>query len=86
MRPRRHAFLSLALPPRLLSHLLSDSVCDEFFSLPIFPPASLCNEGSVQASNVSCTCPNSSGTLGTSTTGCGCANTCAGSGSCSCRR
>lgn len=30
----------------------ADSVCDEFFSLPLFPPASLCNEGTVQASNV----------------------------------
>ena len=27
----------------------ADSVCDEFFSLPLFPPASLCNEGTVQS-------------------------------------
>lgn len=58
----------------------ADNVCDEFFSLPIFPPASLCNEGTLQASNVTCTCPGANGTLGTSTTGCGCGS------SCSCRR
>lgn len=43
----------------------ADSVCDEFFSLPLFPHASLCNDGTVQATNVtsngrSCGC------------GCGC--------------
>lgn len=58
----------------------ADNVCDEFFSLPIFPPASLCNEGTVQASNVTCTCPNNTGTLGSSTASCGCGT------SCSCRR
>lgn len=33
----------------------AENVCDEFFSLPLFPPASLCNEGTVSPSNVSCT-------------------------------
>lgn len=42
----------------------AESVCDEFFSLPLFPPASLCNEGSVNATNVSNTCRN----------GCGCSS------------
>ena len=40
----------------------AESVCDEFFSLPLFPPASLCNEGTV-SSNVS---------AGTCTHNCGC--------------
>lgn len=40
----------------------AESVCDEFFSLPLFPPASLCNEGTVQASVTGSTCGcNSSG-------------------------
>lgn len=34
----------------------SDSVCEEFFSLPLFPQSSLCNDGSVNASNLRCTC------------------------------
>ena len=34
----------------------AESVCDEFFSLPLFPPASLCNEGTVQPTNPSCNC------------------------------
>ena len=29
----------------------AENVCDEFFSLPLFPPASLCNNGDVQISN-----------------------------------
>ena len=29
----------------------AENVCDEFFSLPLFPPASLCNTGDVQISN-----------------------------------
>ena len=37
----------------------ADSVCDEFFSLPLFPPASLCNEGTVQAASPSRTCNRS---------------------------
>ena len=53
----------------------ADSVCDEFFSLPLFPQA-LCDEESLRARNVSCTCgsyPSSTG-LGcnTNTYGCGC--------------
>ena len=44
----------------------ADSVCDEFFSLPLFPQA-LCNEDAMRARNISCTCGNTS-----STTGLGC--------------
>ena len=44
----------------------ADNVCDEFFSLPLFPQA-LCDEDSLRARNVACTCGN-----GTSTTGLGC--------------
>lgn len=36
----------------------SDSVCEEFFSLPLFPQASLCNEGAVTAQGIRCTCGN----------------------------
>lgn len=48
----------------------AESVCDEFFSLPLFPPASLCNDATVNASNVGNTCRS----------GCGC------SGNCGCSR
>ncbi|MBE5768110.1 MAG: hypothetical protein E7333_00770 [Clostridiales bacterium] len=44
----------------------AESVCDEFFSLPLFPPASLCNEGTVAAGGLTNTCNN----------GCNCGNTC----------
>ena len=44
----------------------ASSVCDEFFSLPLFPQA-LCDEDAIRARNVSCTCGNY-----TSTTGLGC--------------
>lgn len=44
----------------------ADSVCDEFFSLPLFPQA-LCNDDVIRARNVACTC----GTY-QSTTGLGC--------------
>lgn len=37
----------------------SDSVCEEFFSLPLFPQASLCNDGTVNAANLRCTCGRS---------------------------
>lgn len=47
----------------------SDSVCEEFFSLPLFPQSSLCNTGAVSASGVRCTCGN------------GCGNSC-GNGCC----
>ena len=33
----------------------AENVCDEFFSLPLFPPMSLCNEGSVSPTNTRCT-------------------------------
>ncbi len=36
----------------------ADSVCDEFFSLPLYPQSSLCNEGTMNATNVRCTCNN----------------------------
>jgi len=44
----------------------ADSVCDEFFSLPLFPQA-LCSDDALRARNVSCTCGNYA-----STTGLGC--------------
>ena len=50
----------------------SDSVCDEFFSLPLFPPASLCNDGTVSANNVGCTCGNGCSVRSNSSCGCGC--------------
>jgi hypothetical protein len=30
----------------------AENVCDEFFSLPLFPPMSLCNDGSTSPSNI----------------------------------
>ena len=57
----------------------ADSVCDEVFSLPLFPQA-LCNEDAIRARNVSCSCGTYS-----STTGLGCSNTYA-AGSCGCCR
>lgn len=47
----------------------ADSVCEEFFSLPLFPAASACNNGTVSATNASCTC----------NTSCGCRNGCGNS-------
>ena len=44
----------------------ADSVCDEFFSLPLFPQA-VCDENALRGRNVSCTCGTYS-----STTGLGC--------------
>ena len=41
-----------AIPP---AEEFADSVCEEFFSLPLFPTASACNNGTVNASNVGCT-------------------------------
>lgn len=52
----------------------ADSVCDEFFSLPLFPQT-ICDEDSLRARNVSCTCGNY-----TSSTGLGCASATAGVG------
>lgn len=52
-----------SIPP---AEEFAESVCDEFFSLPLFPQASLCNEGTVNATNVGSTCRN--GCCG----GCGC--------------
>ncbi|MBP3656678.1 MAG: hypothetical protein J6K32_08290 [Clostridia bacterium] len=54
-------------------------MCDEFFSLPLFPQA-LCNEDAIRARGVSCTCGTyqsttalgcSSGAV-RSSSGCGC--------------
>ena len=42
-----------SIPP---AEEFADSVCEEFFSLPLFPAASACNTGAVSASNVGCTC------------------------------
>lgn len=58
-----------AIPP---AEEFADSVCTEFFSLPLFPTASACNQGNVSASNVGCTCGNNS---------CRCNNSC-GHGNC----
>jgi len=61
----------------------ADSVCDEFFSLPLFPQA-LCDDESVRARNVSCTCGTYS-----STTGLGCSSNTYGNGNaygCGCSR
>ena len=55
----------------------ADSVCDEFFSLPLFPQAQ-CSDDRLRARNVSCTCGNY-----TSTTGLGCNTASAYAGSCS---
>ena len=57
----------------------ADSVCDEFFSLPLFPQA-VCDEDALRARNVSCTCGNYASSTGlgcaTTTAGMGCAGTC----------
>ena len=42
-----------AIPP---AEEFASSVCEEFFSLPLFPTASACNNGTVGASNLGCTC------------------------------
>ena len=39
----------------------AESVCDEFFSLPLFPPASLCNENTTVAPATPCNNCNSCG-------------------------
>ena len=41
----------------------AENVCDEFFSLPLFPPASLCNNDDVDLRNAACN---------TGRCGCGC--------------
>lgn len=45
----------------------AENVCDEFFSLPLFPPASLCNEGTVTLNS-----PGSFATCGCYTPNAGC--------------
>lgn len=47
----------------------AENVCDEFFSLPLFPPASMCNNSEVNIQNAGCTM-NSCGCR--SGGGCGC--------------
>ena len=53
----------------------SYGVCDEFFSLPLFPQA-LCDEDALRARNVSCTCGSCPSTTGLGCSGvgrsCGC--------------
>ena len=41
----------------------AENVCDEFFSLPLFPQASLCNNDTVDINNAACN---------TGSCGCGC--------------
>ena len=53
----------------------ADSVCEEFFSLPLFPTASACNHGTVNASNLGCTC-NQSCRCNCTSNGCGHGNSC----------
>ena len=54
----------------------AESVCDEFFALPLFPPQSVCNSGTVTTGNVSSAVRSS----------CNCGRGCSGScsGSCNC--
>lgn len=54
----------------------SDSVCEEFFSLPLYPQSSMCNEGAVSTSNVRCTCGRSSCSGNSCGGGCSCGNSC----------
>ena len=58
-----------AIPP---AEEFADSVCTEFFSLPLFPTASVCNTGAVNATNIGCTCGNN----------CRCSNGCSHGNSC----
>lgn len=46
----------------------AENVCDEFFSLPLFPPASLCNNNDVDLKNAAC----HQGSCGGCGCGCGC--------------
>ena len=57
-----------AIPP---AEEFADSVCEEFFSLPLFPTASACNMGTVSTNNVGCTYSN-----GYRCNSCGCGNGC----------
>ena len=57
-----------AIPP---AEEFADSVCEEFFSLPLFPTASACNTGAVSANNIGCTCGN-----GHRCNSCGCNHGC----------
>ncbi|MBQ7655137.1 MAG: hypothetical protein IJS41_01370 [Clostridia bacterium] len=50
---------------------------DEFFSLPLFPPSTLCDEDNFQGTaNCGCNCGSTAGTncgnCGSRTSGCGC--------------
>jgi len=59
-----------AIPP---AEEFADSVCEEFFSLPLFPAASACNNGAVNATHLGCTCGQAYRCNGGT---CGCGNTC----------
>lgn len=48
-----------SIPP---AEEFSDSVCEEFFSLPLYPQASMCNTGTINPANIRCTCSQSCGT------------------------
>ena len=61
-----------AIPP---AEEFADSVCEEFFSLPLFPTASACNNGSINATNIGCTC-HQNNRYGCSNQGCGNACSC----------
>ena len=58
-----------AIPP---AEEFADSVCTEFFSLPLFPTASVCNNGTVNPANIGCTCGNN----GRYNHNCGCGGNC----------
>lgn len=56
----------------------ADSVCDEFFSLPLFPPATLCDENALLGNSNGCCCGNNNnGCCGNTGSGC-CGNPCCG--------
>lgn len=57
------------------------ALCDEFFSLPLFPQA-LCDEDALRARNVSCTCGSYSSTTGLGCNGPGGCHGVAGCGCC----
>ena len=58
------------IPP---SEEFAENVCDEFFSLPLYPPSSLCDETSPNV-NCNCGCPMPGNTCAPH--GCGCNNHC----------
>lgn len=57
------------IPP---SEEFAENVCDEFFALPLYPPATLCDESTVSTAN--CGCRVSGNACGWNQCGCGCSN------------